>query len=425
MMGHRLLFPTLLCSLVGLTACANDQLVVQPTATPFNAAKPAQDINAIIEADMVQFPQWLKQLESDAIKRGIRSQTWQTATPFMRLNPEVIALDQQQPEFTQTFWTYLTKRMNDLRVQAGKIQQYRYQKLLEQLQRDTGLPPEILIAFWGLETNYGTYLGNFSTLEALTTLAHDPRRSDFFRKELLAALMIIDQGHISAKNMKGSWAGAIGQVQFMPSVFLKHARDGDNDQKIDLWNSTEDALTSAAIFLKASGWQADTAWGQEVILPKNFNYALADGQTQYSHDQLQQLDIHPVSSHGWRSSSSAQLIVPAGHTGPAFVTYANFAVIKKWNRSTHYALSVGLLADRIGQGQSLSMKAPNDSKPWPRDFTRQLQQRLNDLGYDVGKVDGWLGSNTIRALRQFQQSKGLIADGYPDIQTRQALELVD
>jgi len=424
-MEQRFLIPTLLCSLMGLTACANDQLI----GSAPSAANPLPNKTLVTESTAtnhdISFPLWLKQLEADAMKRGIHAPTWQAALPYLKLNPEIIQLDQQQPEFTQTFWTYLSKRMNDLRVQAGKIQQYRYQRLLEQISAEYGLPPEILISFWGLETNYGHYLGNFSTLEALTTLAHDPRRSDFFRKELLAALMIIDQGHISVKNMKGSWAGAIGQVQFMPSVFLKHARDGDNDQKIDLWNSTEDALTSAAAFLKASGWQANVAWGQEVTLPKGFDYALADGQTTYQNEQLQQMGIHPVATTGWRSTTPAQLIVPAGHTGPAFVTYANFAVIKKWNRSTHYALSVGLLADRIGLGQSLSVKAPNDSKPWPRDFTRQLQQRLTDLGYDVGKIDGWLGSNTTRALRQFQQSKGFIADGYPDAQTRNALELRD
>ncbi len=373
------------------------------------------------------FQLWLNTLEKEVLAKGIKPATWQAVRPYLVMNQDVLALDKQQPEFTQTFWTYLSKRMSELRIQAGRLQYLRYGDLLRQLESTYGVPAEILLSFWGLETNYGTFLGNISTLSALTTLANDPRRSTFFRKELIAAITIIDQGHVSPKEMRGSWAGAMGQMQFMPSVFLRHAQDGDGDQKIDLWSSTEDALTSAAVFLKAAGWQTGVPWGQEVILPTGFNYALADGQTSHSIARLEALGVKPTPAlKQWRYTQQDVLLwLPAGHLGPAFITYSNFQIIKKWNRSNHYAFTVGLMADQMVHRYELSLPIPANVKPWPKDFTRQLQQRLLDLGYDIGKVDGWLGQQTTRAIRAFQQQRGLIADGYPDTTTLKALDLLD
>jgi membrane-bound lytic murein transglycosylase B len=405
--------PLFLASLLALSGGISSQVLAQASATPIEQEQPSAE----------DFQHWLIELEKDVLRKGIKPSTWQAVLPYLVINEQVLALDRQQPEFTQTFWTYLNKRMTDIRIQAGKLQYFRYESLLKRLETEHGVPAEILLAFWGLETNYGTFLGNTSTLSALTTLAVDPRRSSFFRKELIAAITIVDQGHVTPEDMKGSWAGAVGQMQFMPSIFLRHAQDGDGDHKINLWSSTEDALTSAAAFLQAAGWQAGTAWGQEVILPKGFNYALADGQTPYSVAQLTQLGVKPV-IQPWRSPEKEVLLwAPAGHRGPSFATYANFAVIKKWNRSNHYAFTVGLMADTIVHNHHLSVNAPENVKPWPKDFTRQLQQRLLDLGYDIGKVDGWLGQNTARAIRAFQQEKGLIADGYPDAETLRYLQI--
>ena len=331
------------------------------------------------------FPSWLDELKKEVLRKGIKLSTWQAVEPYLIVNQEVLTLDQQQPEFTQTFWTYLDKRMTEIRIQTGKIQ--------------------------------------FGSL-VLSGEKH-PRRSSFFRKELIAAITIIDQGHTTPDDMKGSWAGAVGQMQFMPSIFLRYAQDADGDKKINLWNSTEDALTSAAVFLQSVGWQAGVAWGQEVTLPKKFDYALADGQTPRTIPELEALGIKPTIKL-WRNPQQEVLIwTPAGHTGPAFVTYSNFQIIKKWNRSNHYAFTVGLMADRMVNNYRLSIATPDNIKPWPKDFTRQLQQRLLDLGYDIGKVDGWLGQNTIRAIRSFQQEKGLIADGYPDADTLKHLQLSD
>lgn len=420
-------FITLLLSL-SITACATD--TPKPSSVVNASSNPAKTLplatNTTIETEAApSFDQWLELLITDIRRQGIQETTLTNIKPYLRLNQRVIELDQQQPEFTQTFWTYLDKRLSEIRVQAGKLQGFRYESLLKKIEQEQGLPAEILVAFWGLETNYGTYLGNFNTLEALTTLAYDPRRSSFFRKELLAAIKIIDQGHIAAAEMKGSWAGAVGQMQFMPSVFLKHATDADGDQKADLWKSTEDALTSAAIYLKRSGWQAGQPWLQEVILPKSFDYALADGKQDFKRNDLIKLGITTPANQNWlgQAQDTVNLVLPAGYEGPAFIVWPNFKVIKRWNNSNNYALSVGLLAQKLSGQASMQAKPPANVKPWPKTFIAQLQQTLSDKGYDTGGVDGWFGSKSTQALRQFQKENNLPADGYPNQATLQKLQL--
>lgn len=420
-------FITLLLSL-SITACATD--TPKPSSVVNASSNPAKTLplatNTTIETEAApSFDQWLELLITDIRRQGIQETTLTNIKPYLRLNQRVIELDQQQPEFTQTFWTYLDKRLSEIRVQAGKLQGFRYESLLKKIEQEQGLPAEILVAFWGLETNYGTYLGNFNTLEALTTLAYDPRRSSFFRKELLAAIKIIDQGHIAAAEMKGSWAGAVGQMQFMPSVFLKHATDADGDQKADLWKSTEDALTSAAIYLKRSGWQAGQPWLQEVILPKSFDYALADGKQDFKRNDLIKLGITTPANQNWQGQAqdTVNLVLPAGYEGPAFIVWPNFKVIKRWNNSNNYALSVGLLAQKLSGQASMQAKPPANVKPWPKTFIAQLQQTLSDKGYDTGGVDGWFGSKSTQALRQFQKENNLPADGYPNQATLQKLQL--
>jgi membrane-bound lytic murein transglycosylase B len=416
-------FITLLLSL-SITACATD---TPKSSSALNAnSTPIASTNLSIEPEASpSFDQWLELLITDIRRQGIQETTLTSIKPYLRLNQRVIELDQQQPEFTQTFWTYLDKRLSEIRVQAGKLQGFRYESLLKKIEQEQGLPAEILVAFWGLETNYGTYLGNFNTLEALTTLAYDPRRSSFFRKELLAAVKIIDQGHIAAAEMKGSWAGAVGQMQFMPSVFLKHGTDADGDQKANLWKSTEDALTSAAIYLKRSGWQTGQPWLQEVILPVNFDYALADGKQEFNREDLGKIGIKTVANQNWQGKAQdrVNLVLPAGYEGPAFVVWPNFKVIKRWNNSNNYALSVGLLAQKLSGQPGLQAKPPIHVKPWPKTFIAQLQQTLSDKGYDTGGVDGWFGTKSTQALRQFQKENNLPADGYPNLATLQKLQL--
>lgn len=417
---------------LSIVACATEQPFVNNSTASASSATVLSSQSLLSETNTPnlnnteEFEPWREALIRDAIRSGVRESTINAVRPYLTLNEKVLTLDRQQPEFSQTFWTYTDKRLSELRIQAGKLQLFRHQAILNKLETEFGLPAEILVAFWGLETNYGAFLGNFNTLEALTTLAFDPRRSQFFRKELIAALMIIDQGHVTAPQMKGSWAGAIGQLQFMPSVFLKHATDADGDQKSDLWQSTPDALTSAASYLKKVGWQAGKPWFQEVLLPKHFNYALADGKKTFSLNEIKSMQITPAAKNqAWLGASNdlVTLVMPAGYEGPTFITWPNFNVIKRWNNSNNYALSVGLLANHLSNQPSLQAQHPVGAKPWAKQFMSQLQSTLTEKGYDTGGIDGWFGSKSTQALRQFQQDHNLPADGYPNQPTLQKLEL--
>ncbi len=339
----------------------------------------------------------------------------------VRESERVLELDRSQPEFTSTFAGYYPLRVNDQRVRRGRELLQQHEQLLITIQRNTGVPPHYLLAFWGLETNFGGYLGDHSVPDALATLACDSRRSDYFTGELMNALRVIERGDVAAADMTGSWAGAMGNMQFMPSNYLKHAVDADGDGKRDLWGSTADALASAGHFLKALGWQAGLRWGREVRLPQNFDLALLGerksiafwaerGVRNTAGDLLPSLE-----------EEEATLLMPAGHAGPAFITYANFDVIMGWNRSEFYAITVGRLADRISGGGRLARAIPEGPKRWPLEEIAELQSQLDALGYDPGKADGRFGPATRAALARFQGDAGLPQDGYPDEATRKAL----
>jgi membrane-bound lytic murein transglycosylase B len=427
---HRL--KIILSAFIGasVSACATDvSLNDKPLSESSYTASPSPSLPAPKEKNtathsVISFDAWLQTLIAEAERKGISKQSIQLARPYLNINEKIRDFDQQQPEFTQTFWTYLDKRTSELRVQAGRLQQFTHHTLLTKIEQDYGVPSEILVSFWGLETNYGTYLGDFSTLEALTTLAYDPRRSDFFRKELLAALQIIELGNVTAKEMRGSWAGAIGQMQFMPTVYLKHATDADGDNKVNLWRSTPDALASAARYLKSAGWVSHQPWLQEVTLPDHFDYALADGKNEFSTTQLQKMGILPRSG-SWLSSDSGMvtLLLPAGYEGPAFATWSNFKVIKRWNNSNNYALSVGILAHRLANNTEPKLNIPKQIRPWSRQFIVQLQETLTRAGFSTEGTDGWFGARSIQALRNFQKVNNLPADGYPNAKTLELLNL--
>ncbi len=334
----------------------------------------------------------------------------------------VIDLDRSQPEFTNTFADYYTRRVTEQRVAQGRVLYAEHRDLLLRLQRDYGVPAHYLLAFWGLETNYGTYFGKIRTTDALATLACDQRRPEFFIDEFVAALWIIAAGDIEREDMRGSWAGAIGNMQFLPSVFLKYAVDGDDDGRRDLWGSVPDSLASAANFLRGIGWRAELRWGREVRLPPGFDYSLSGREGTGSLAQWVRLGI--TDAYGGDLPPLdilATVLVPSGHQGPVFLTYENFDVIMRWNRSEYYAISVGRLADRIAGGGVMTRQADTGSEPITRDKVRRLQADLTLLGYDAGKVDGVFGPATRRALSRFQDANDLIADGHLN---RKALQSV-
>lgn len=371
-------------------------------------------------------PNWascVAELQQTAKAEGLSQQTIDTTLANVKYVPRVIELDQKQPEFSTSFENYFSKRVTDWRVEQGRKLYSEHKVLLQKLAKEYGVPPQYLLAFWGLETNFGSYKGKMSVLDSLATLACDPRRSRYFTTELMQALKLKERYNFAEADMVGSWAGAMGHTQFMPSAYAKYAVDGNGDGKADLWNSTEDALTSAANFLQNLGWKRNERWGREVTLPENFSYAhlgKAESQTltRWAELGITQTNGAPLST----PDMQAALYLPSGHTGPAFLGYDNFDVIMRWNRSTFYAIAVGHLADRINGAVALKVtppKMPNLS----RARVKELQNQLNRVGYDVGKADGILGSKSVKGLQSFQKSQGLVADGYPDEATFKALKV--
>ncbi|RPA55334.1 lytic murein transglycosylase [Shewanella vesiculosa] len=391
-----------------LSACA-----VSASPDPVADVAPAQE-----QAD---FATCVVTLQQKAKAAGISQQIIDTTVANLKYVPRVIELDNQQPEFTTTFGDYFDKRVTAWRVEQGKKMLAEHKSLLAKLTKEYGVPGQYIVAFWGLETNFGSYKGSMPVLDSLATLACDPRRSDYFTGELLQALTLKQQYNFADSKMVGSWAGAMGHTQFMPTNYRKYAVDGDGDGVADLWNSTDDALTSAANFLQHLGWKADERWGREVLIPSDYSFAYLGGKHPLPLVKWRGLNVKQVNGQPLSTPDmQAALYLPAGHTGPAFLGYDNFNVIMRWNRSEFYAISVGHLADRINGGAVLTRAVPKQPR-LSRETVKQIQQKLNDAGFDVGKPDGILGRNSVLGLQAFQHEKGLIADGFPDVETFTAL----
>ncbi len=368
------------------------------------------------------FQKWLTDFKQQAQQQGISKKTLDIAFAKVELNSSVLESDKKQPEFTQTFFQYFNRAVSDYRIKNGEKMYQKHRALLDQVTKKYGVPGRFLVAFWGMETNYGSYTGNIPIIESLATLAYDPRRSRFFTTQLMSALTILDKGHVKLEQMKGSWAGAMGQVQFMPSNYLKYAVDGDGDGKINLWDSLPDAFFSAGNFLNQLGWQAEENWGREVKLPKGFDFSLADNKTKRPLQEWKKMGIKLADGRPIPNvDMNARLLLMTDYKGPAFLVYENFRVIKRWNNANKYAVAVGHLADRIIGRPALTKKQPNNDKSLSRTQIKELQARLNKLGFDTGKPDGIAGANTRSALRAFQKQQNLPADGYPSLRMLEAV----
>ena len=409
---------------VSLSACSSAPTSGGTTQTAIaetQAAVQEMPLSDTIAAHAAAFPTCVANLQERARTEGLSEATIQDTVASLQFVPKVIELDQAQPEFSQTFNNYFTKRATDWRVNEGRRLLKKHRALLDKLAQEYGVPPQYILSFWGLETNYGSYKGKMSVLDSLATLACEPRRSGYFTTELMQALKLKEKYGFDKSTMVGSWAGAMGHTQFMPSAYAKYAIDGDGDGKADLWNSTEDALTSAANFLQHLGWQRNERWGREVILPRNFNYEnlgakQAQPLSQWAAQSVVQSNGLPLPVIDMK----AALYLPSGHTGPAFLGYENFNVIMRWNRSEFYAITVGHLADRINGGEPLKV-APPEQPRLSREQIKQLQTKLNESGFDVGKPDGVLGRNSSAGIQAFQRSKNMIADGFPSPEVFSAL----
>lgn len=369
-----------------------------------------------------QFAAWLSELKAEARALGISQSTLDSALEDVAPIARVIELDQKQPEFTQTFWNYLDRRVTAERITRGRELLNGLGPLMERIELESGVPARYLVAFWGLESNFGDFQGEYQVVGALATLAYDHRRGRFFRSQLLDALRILDRGEVPPSKMIGSWAGAMGQVQFLPETYLRYAVDADEDGRRDIWASTADALASAANYLKNLGWDGAETWGREVILPPDFDLRQAELGNEKSLLEWSRLGIKrsdggqlpPITTRG-------AIILPGGHAGPAFLVYPNFNVIMRWNRSILYAIAVGHLADRIAGGGELSATRPKAERPLSRDQVMEMQHSLIALGLYSGEADGVVGSKTREALRTFQSRSGLPPDAYPTPELLSAL----
>ena len=314
-----------------------------------------------VYAQQQSFDEWLTALRAEALALGISPATLAALDAIEAPLERVLELDNSQPEFVQTFTRYLSLRITAAQISRGQDLLRQHAALLEQVRSQYGVQPPYLVSFWAMESNYGSATGGFSVLQALATLAYDPRRAEFFRRELLTALQIIDDGHVTADAMSGSWAGAMGQLQFMPSVFYRYGVDGDGDGRIDIWNSLPDIFHSAANFLRQSGWQGDERWGREVLLPANFDFGLTANGIGKSIQDWSALGIRQVSGAALPvADMQAIVVIPAGANGPAFLAYNNYRATMVYNPSAFYALTVGHLADRFTGGAEIQRMPVNE-----------------------------------------------------------------
>lgn len=360
------------------------------------------------------FSDCLRGLEQQARARGVLPQVFQQATAGLTPDNSILALLDRQPEFSRQPWEYINGLVAANRIAEGRRMLQTHRAAFDRAERETGVDRHVIAAIWGIETSFGRAKGNTSVVRATATLACYGRRQDFFRGEFVAALQIIHQGHVSPANFRGSWAGAFGHTQFMPSTFLRAARSGSGSQRIDLLGSVPDALMSTGNLLRAEGWQAGQGWGYEVTVPQGLDFTLAGRDRPQTIAQWEARGVRRVGGRAFpRKSDQAFLHLPAGARGPAFLMLPNFRVIMKYNNSENYAMAVGHLADRLRGGGGFAQAWPTAERALSQQERIELQQRLAQVGLYTGTVDGKLGAGTREALQRFQARAGMPADGFP------------
>jgi membrane-bound lytic murein transglycosylase B len=415
--------PLILLALVA--ACASPAVkpprprpapVAPPAAAPAPAptpdAAPVSPVTPpVVSGDMV-FDAWAAAFYGRAIKAGIAPTLLAREMAGLTPDPRVTSRDSRQPEFSQPISVYIKGAVTEAPIAAGR-QKRTAVPALDSIEHRFGVPREILIAIWSRESAFGAIQGDFDVIRSMASLAAQGRRRDWAEGELISALRIIGSGEATRRQLKGSWAGAMGQTQFLPSAYLSTAVDGDGDGKRDIWTSPADALASAASLLAKGGWTPGQGWAREVTVPSDFDFSLSEGPKltpqEWAEKGVTRADGLPWSDAD--KAAQAQLLAPAGASGPIFLLFPNHFVIRKYNNSVAYALAVGLLADRIaGEGPLV--------KPWPAETPLSLADRMTAqrallaLGFNPGTPDGVVGMGTRTALRAWQKARGLTADGY-------------
>jgi membrane-bound lytic murein transglycosylase B len=364
-----------------------------------------------------KFAIFVRDFRTQAIAAGVRPETYDACMAGVRRLPHVEELNQKQPEFVKPVWQYLADTTGPARVAQGQQLIAANAATLHAIEARYGVPKEILVAVWAMESAYGNAQGGFSLFSALTTLAYDGPRAEFARRELIAAMKMVERDRLNPRTLTSSWAGAFGQTQFEPSSYLSHAVDGDGDGRIDVWHSPADALASAAVLLSRAGWHPGQWCYQEVRLPNGFPYEEADADTVQPVAHWRSLGVTPARSGTALPDDMgpASIYLPAGARGPAFMLFDNFRAVLKYNNADSYALSVCNLADRYRGGGAILASWPTNERPLVMSERIAVQQDLRALGYDPGAIDGVLGRKARGALRRYQKDHQLPADGYPTV----------
>ncbi|OFW99719.1 MAG: murein transglycosylase [Alphaproteobacteria bacterium RIFCSPHIGHO2_12_FULL_63_12] len=373
------------------------------------------------QADEPSFHEWLKSFRAEAAAAGVRPEVIDQAFDGVEMNQRVFELNDNQPEFSRSVWDYLDGAVSEKRVADGRARVAENSALLDRVEAEYGVDREIVAAIWGLESSYGKLMGDHDVIGALATLGWKGRRTAYGREQLIGALKILQNGYATRAQLIGSWAGAMGQTQFIPTTYLRYAVDHGGDGQRNIWSDLDDVFASTANYLAASNYDHGARWGVEIALPAEFDYSLADADVRKAVIEWAgagvaarrlnlATDIDP--------NTRARIFLPAGAKGPAFLVFENFEAILKYNRSTSYALAVGLLADRLaGRDEPVIAEWPRTDRALSLAERMALQQALKDKGFDPGPIDGVIGAGTKKALRAWQQSKGLPVDGYASLET--------
>ncbi len=400
--------PLLFSAIMSLSACATateaaqsgPQLENPPQASPLSQSE--------------KFAHWKQDFISRAVAKGYDETLVRSLILPAKISEKALDRDRSQPEFTKPVWSYVDNAANATRLNGGRGQLGDNRLMFDAIEARYQVPREYLTSIWGLESAYGKIQGDYDLISALATFAHDGRRSAFGEQQLFAVLDIVRDGYVRPDQLKSSWAGAMGMMQFIPTTFRDYAVDFNNDGNKDLWNSSEDAVGSAAHYLSRHGWRWREPVLTEVALPSGFDYALSDG-TKKSVNDWTALGVAPIGGQRWSADAGfleAKLLVPSGHKGPKFLTFKNFDVIKRYNNSTSYALGISVLAEALDGKVAIKTPWPRGDEPLSRTDKETMQRRLTALGFDTKGVDGQIGPNTRRAIMAWQKAKGLIPDGY-------------
>jgi len=359
------------------------------------------------------FDKWLAEFKREAIEQGLGQRTLARTQHLLVLDQKIIGIDRGQRVFSQPFLEFANRMAGGGRAPRSQELIKKHAALFQKVEEQYGVPPAVITAFWGLESGFGADIGKFEVLRSLATLAYDCRRSERFRKELFSALKIIERGDLTPDNMIGSWAGELGQTQFLPSHYFNYGVDYDGNGKVDLLRSVPDVIATTAHYIQKIGWRRGEPWMQEVRVPERMDWSQASLDIEHSHEQWAKWGVtlangKPLSE----SAPNASLMLPMGRLGPAFLVYPNFRVFTEWNHSIIYSTTAAYLATRIA-GAPVMRKGNGEPATFTMEQVRELQTLLVKAGYEVGGIDGRLGAASRKAVQQAQVKFKLPADGYP------------